>query len=374
MIMNKRYEHEGLPLNEPIIRDILTNQQPPPQELLSINDLEERVKRFHLRHGGESPSIVNCYSAVRAVLEELREAGGVEKVREPNGRVFFRSLNDNSDPIESRRTSMIKNFVDIIVTPEDEDTLWRYMSFEQFVNILETNSLFFAKAGKFKDPYEGFMPQRILSNFKQHLLNNGLAETFVERMMKENEVYRKYIMCSCWHQNVVESMAMWDKYHLRNSGIAIKTTVGKMNNSLSDKCVVYIGKIVYIDNDTDNALYLKTLLDSNTKTRLSEILLYSPYFRKRKEYEHEQEVRLIVDIVSVDIVSVDDTLETFLKNELPDMCDTGIPVDTDVGTLIDEVIISPYAESWVTKTLQSVVAKYGFNFQVNPSTLLDIPI
>ncbi len=88
-------------------------------------------------------------------------------------------------------------------------------------------------------------------------------------------------------------------------------------------------------------------------------MLYSPYFQKKKEYEHEQEVRLIVDIVPTD-VRADVPLETFLKNEFPDMCDTGIPVNIDVSTLIDEVIVSPYAQSWVTKTVQSVVGKYGF--------------
>ena len=342
---------------------------------LSISDLEEKVTQFHLKHGGELPSIVNCYSAVRAVLGELRDAGRVERVRESNGRVFFRSLNDNRDPVVKGRTSMIKNFVNIIITPEDEDTLWRYVSFEQFVSMLKTNSLFFAKADKFKDPYEGFMPRRILENFKQRLLHSDIPEKIIERIMKENEVYRRYILCNCWHQNVVESMAMWDKYHMRNSGVVIKTTVGKMKNSLSGECGVYIGKIVYIDNENDNDQYLKNLLDlgRNIGIRVTEILLYSPYFRKRKEYEHEQEVRLIVDIVPAADVPADVPLETFLKNELPDMCDTGIPVNIDVSTLIDEVIISPYSESWVTKTVQSVVDKYGFNFEVNPSTLLNEP-
>ncbi len=373
--MNEKYEYEGLPLDAPIIRDIFTNKQPPPQELLSITDLEEKVKQFHLRHGGELPQIVNFYAAVRTVLEELKEAGRVEKVKESNGRVFFRSLNDNSDPNEKRREPVIKNFVNIIITPKDEDILWRYVSFEKFVNMLKTNSLFFTKVGKFKDPYEGYMPRRILENFKQRLLRNGIPEKFVERLMKENEVYRRHILCNCWHQNVVESMAMWDKYHMRNSGVVIKTTVGKMKNSLSGKCGIYIGKIVYIDNDNDNDQYMKNLLDldRNINIGVSEIMLFSPYFRKRKEYEHEQEVRFIVDIVPAANVPADVPLETFLKNELPDMCDTGIPVNIDVSKLIDEVIISPYAESWVTQTVQSVVDQYGFNFEVNSSTLLDEP-
>ena len=33
-----------------------------------------------------------------------------------------------------------------------QDILWRYVSFEKFVNMLKTTSLFFAKAEKFKDP------------------------------------------------------------------------------------------------------------------------------------------------------------------------------------------------------------------------------
>ena len=45
----------------------------------------------------------------------------------------------------------------------------------------------------------------------------------------------------------------------------------------------------------------------------------------------------------------------------------------DVNTLIDEVIVSPYAEDWITETVSSVVQKYGYNFEVNPSTLLDDP-
>ena len=47
-----------------------------------------------------------------------------------------------------------------------------------------------------------------------------------------NPELRQYIMCNCWHHGDEESMAMWDKYHLRNSGIAIKTTMGNLKRSL----------------------------------------------------------------------------------------------------------------------------------------------
>ena len=59
--------------------------------------------------------------------------------------------------------------------------------------------------------------------------------------------------------------------------------------------------------------------------------------------------------------------------KFPDICDIGMSFNIDVKKLIDEVIISPYAEGWVTDTVKSVVHKYGFDFEVNPSELLENP-
>ena len=255
--------------------------------------------------------------------------------------------------------------------PRDKDTLWRYTDFEKFVNLLDTKSLFYTRADKFEDPYEGFIPQSMMEAYKQSL-KRVAPEKFVEAIMKGNEDSRKYVMCNCWHQNEVESMAMWEKYHMRNSGVAIKTTMQKMKNSLSGKFSVYIGKIEYIYDNTDDDQYMHNFLKS--KIKLAKKLAYFPYFRKRKEYEHEKEVRLVVDIDPFVMDALNDqTVETFLETGLPDICDTGMSFNIDVNTLIDEVVVSPYAEDWITETVSSVVQKYGYNFEVNPSTLLDDP-
>ena len=137
--------------------------------------------------------------------------------------------------------------LDGINPPNDEDILWRYTNFEVFVNLLDTEALFFTRADKFEDPYEGFIPQSIMDAYKQSLMDvMGVnSAVFVEAIMKRHEASRKYVMCNCWHRNVVESMAMWEKYHMRNSGVAIKTTMEKMRNSLLSECSIYIGKIVH---------------------------------------------------------------------------------------------------------------------------------
>ena len=46
-----------------------------------------------------------------------------------------------------------------IIQPKNEDPVWRYMNFEKFANILATESLFFTRADKYDDKFEGYVPQ-----------------------------------------------------------------------------------------------------------------------------------------------------------------------------------------------------------------------
>ena len=50
-----------------------------------------------------------------------------------------------------------------IALPKDTDLLRKYMSFEKFVSLLGTKSLFFTRADKFDDPFEGFTPLSVKS-------------------------------------------------------------------------------------------------------------------------------------------------------------------------------------------------------------------
>ena len=230
-----------------------------------------------------------------------------------------------------------------ITHPEDEDTVWRYMSFEKFANILATESLFFSRADKYDDRFEGYMPESIIVSY-------GFAGIHIDP-----NSFRPYIMCNCWHHSAEESMAMWDKYHLRSNGIAIKTTISNLRNSLPNEPNTFIGQIEYIENHNQIEMPENPSMAS---------LVYSAYFYKRQPFEYEQEVRAIIDIAS-------------LSRDAP--YEFGTPLKIDLKTLIDEndekseVIISPHADKWVARTLELIVKQYGFQFTVNRSKLLDPP-
>ena len=266
-----------------------------------------------------------------------------------------------------------------ITPPGDDTTLWRYMSFEKFVSILATGSLFFTRVDKFDDPFEGFTPP--LLTYMYELIINHVEDTKkagLESAVKAMENWHKYIMCNCWHQGQHESMAMWEKYQMRNSGIAIKTTMKNLKKSLSDELDIFIGQIKYSSPETYETKYTSDYVSANLS---NEQLLYFPYFYKRKAFEYEHEVRLIIDSHPLvgdywDKNFGDIPFEDIFQKELelPEVWEIGMPLKVDVQLLIGEtgeIIISPYTEDWVTEAVRSVVRQYRFDFKVNRSTLLD---
>ena len=230
-----------------------------------------------------------------------------------------------------------------IKQPAKYDTLWRYMSFEKFINILATESLFFTRADKYDDKFEGYIPEAIMRYY-------GSPNIRIEPDLRE------YIMCNCWHHGEEESMGMWDKYHIRNSGVAIKTTMGNLKNCLPDTPNIFIGKVDYDVESIGNQNQIEVPGDLSIEN-----LLHYLYFYKRKSFEYEQEVRAIIDIRSI-------------PRDAP--YEFGTLVEINVQTLIDEnseVIVSPHADEWITETVELIVERCGFQFTVNPSKVLDPP-
>lgn len=256
-----------------------------------------------------------------------------------------------------------------ITSPEDDAVLWRYMSLEKFANFLATQSLFFTRADKFDDKFEGHIPRQIMSIYKSVIENyekKNSLEVPEDSTLQFAYGLRKHVMCNCWYQAEQESMAMWDKYHMRNSGIAIKTTMANLKNSLPDRYDVFIGEIQYLEDHREIRV-LKNVSIPN--------LVHYPYFYKRKSFEHEHEVRVLIEVESLlhNYFSDQGISEIPLEQELYKI---GMPIEIPVETLIGEnsgVIMSPYAEQWIIDTVASIAEQYGFRISVNRSRLSDEP-
>lgn len=217
--------------------------------------------------------------------------------------------------------------------------LWRYMDFPKFLSLLDDSAIFFARADSFEDPYEGELPKGnvALRNFvksKSSSTGDNLPQA----------ADKKTVMISCWHMSTYESAAMWKLYGQANQAICITTKYAKLKNQLVKGA--HIGLVRYVDHN---------------RAWVPENNIYYPYMFKRKSFEHEKEVRALIDI------NLLDQEDLFLKTE------HGFKNRVDLNTLIDEIYVDPSASEWFFQLVKSVVAKYNIKAPVKKSPLLLSP-
>src|ERR1700687_4844410 len=129
--------------------------------------------------------------------------------------------------------------------------IWRYMDFTKFVSMLESNSLFFARADRLGDPFEGSSSrgnEQLRSTVYGDLPAHVISE-MRESRTKHYKWQRQWTFVNCWHMNVGESAAMWKLYAKSNEAVAIKSSFGQLASELDDE--TYVGIVTYIDFERD---------------------------------------------------------------------------------------------------------------------------
>jgi hypothetical protein len=241
------------------------------------------------------------------------------------------------------------------VQPNNEDAkVWRYMDFTKLVSLIDSSCLYFIRADKLGDPFEGSWPR--INVEARELIPNDLPkesrEKFAKAMKNLPKVMKnwpRHNAISCWHMNQHESAAMWKLYLKSDKGIAIQSTYRRLKQSLIDKERIHIGIVKYID-------YENEWINAGD--------LFSPLIHKRKSFEHEQEVRAIV---------------TKWPTEEPtdfskDTINCGLKIKTDIKTLVERIYIAPSASDWFAELVKAVITRYGYDFEIVHSRLDEKPL
>ena len=236
-------------------------------------------------------------------------------------------------------------------TPGDETPLWRYTDMAKFVSLLSSRSLFFARADKLGDPFEGSLPRATRRDFVAWMRTlerpatappiEGTIASFMDHLRHMT----RYTLINSWFRAEHESDAMWRLYG-GATGVAVHTTVGSLKNSLGTDRSVYIGSISYVDYDTavipmGNAFW--------------------PYLHKRLAFQHEQEVRAVVVEFPP---SVGDRFDYSV-----DVCEVGTRVPVDLGVLVAGIAVAPYAHDWFHEVVQDLVTHYDLDVEVRKSDI-----
>jgi len=236
--------------------------------------------------------------------------------------------------------------------PQDEETkIWRYLDFTKFVSYLDRRALFFTRADKLDDRYEGKFTDADINRWKDVLK--------IKRKTEKIEIFngfRKVINISSWHINEYESAAMWKLYLTSKEGVAIQSTFKRLKDSFKEnkKDDIYMGFVKYIDYEKDS------IPDGN---------IFNPFLYKRKSFEHEKELRAIIMKFAL-------AEQTKGKNILyvdPEWI--GNYVESDLIILIENIVVSPTAPDWFAELIESIMNKFGLmDIEIKQSDLTKDPL
>lgn len=237
-------------------------------------------------------------------------------------------------------------------SPTDHDArIWRYMDFAKFVWLLECRALYFARADRLEDDHEGSAP---LVNIQKRpaLYGESPAHQAIQRAQM-NHWIRQWTFINCWHASEHESAAMWRLYSAGDEAVAIQSSYGRLTECLPEMAVP--GLVNYIDYDTDE------MPEDNT---------FHPFFHKRKSFEHEREVRAVVQELPV---FADENGRMRVDRERVSE-EQGKTVPVDLGRLIERVYIAPTSPGWIAELVDRTAKRYGLRSEVVPSSLARKPV
>lgn len=298
-----------------------------------------------------------------------------------------------------------------------ENKLWKYLDVIKFLTLVN-GELYFARADKFKDKYEGAIPKQnylhfadmyrraklnhrdstneadtnIEMNYSRKGLPKGIEKDIRKEFFRKFNERKKKVAISCWHLNESESAAMWEIYSRAGQGIAICTTLQKLHKIKKPHGYeMEMFKVEYIDFD-------KTFDTGFTDYELL------PFKNKRKEFEYEHEFRIMlyqknrentreggepeteaeyINRTGTDIITVDNSNSVNQKGSEPRefisalnyLPEEGIRIGLNTSDLIDEIIASPemkkYEVAEIQKILDLINRLKGTNFKIKRSRLYE---
>ncbi|EOW9210641.1 TPA: DUF2971 domain-containing protein [Vibrio cholerae] len=210
----------------------------------------------------------------------------------------------------------------------DSTIIYRYYSFEAFVNLIEMEALTFAKVSTWEDPWEN-----ILSNYDLNFDGKVSAPLYSAD---------QYFFGQCWTLKE-ESDAMWRIYSPNKCGVKVSSTVGQLRK-LTGVRRVGVSKVRYYKD-------LQELMDwVNQDNSWGFTARY-----KRRDFSHEEEIRVLVHPQY-------STSEDFHDN-------THVNLTLPISEFLDQVQIDPRAPAWVENMIKSYCERMLPNTNVIKSEL-----
>lgn len=220
---------------------------------------------------------------------------------------------------------------------DDDAILWRYMDLAKFVSMLEKNAIWLARADTFGDKHEGRFPDEMREYIEKAYENFGEDD---DSPVKDASDFQDYLVkntfISCWHHNLEENMVMWEIYGKNKNAVAVQTTVESIVNNIDANGML------------GHSLIMKKVEYKNADEITGVLLYEDTFFRKRRHFSFEKEVRISFDTYS----RFNPNKDTPYGHKLP------VPF---MSGMIQKVLIHPDSSDWFYDVVNSITSKFDLH-------------
>lgn len=248
----------------------------------------------------------------------------------------------------------VTTFPDAAEPTDPKSSIRRYVEFWKLRDLVQTRQLYLRRADKFDDEQEGLPPseyERVL-NLSRFDLNDIQQRNHHIGWLAQ---VRQSFYVNCWHLDIEETGAMWNRY--AKEGVAIISRYDLLKQVL--------------DPLPDNVMVGPIRYGTKHLTGWNVIQFVTT---KREKYSSEREVRVMIWLTDTG----DATNRHFDLNnrphdrpiyDPPPTLPEGIRRDIDVASLITGVVVSPFAPVGRVAEVQALLAGVGIAAAVRESPL-----
>jgi len=218
----------------------------------------------------------------------------------------------------------------------------RHLDLAKYLDLLVSRKMYFRRADKFSDKFEGVMP----AGMRKAIMASGPKDSpaWIDPDTWDSRT-RVGNYLNCWNLSSRDNMALWQLYGGASSSVVITSTVKQLvTTAIRWNRDVFIQKVQYIDHFKNPDMIVGHWHD---------LLRY-----KHEAYQFEEELRFVIPQQG----------QGWEANPV----EIRLPVD-DLNGLIRSVVVAPEAKPWFFDLIKDVTEKYGVTRPVHRSKLSFMP-
>ncbi len=200
--------------------------------------------------------------------------------------------------------------------------VWRYMSFAKLVWMLQKKQLWLSSAELLGDEWEVMLDGPQLNTVINKRPLDYSADAATEGAARIIRELRKQTFVNCWTASEHESHALWRIYCPSSEGVAIQTTLARLQQSVGLPVLQVVYGVHGTDGRTPDVSKLVT--------------------QKRPMFAYENEVRVVL-------------VRDFRDPKSPERMTVGVGVDWDPELHLENIWVHPDAPFWFMETVTETV-------------------